>query len=66
MDFVGLLLCESLFFVVDFLKKYGLRECVKVIVLGKLIVLLKVVWVLVLGVDFIVLVCGYMFLFGCI
>ncbi|WP_462166180.1 FMN-binding glutamate synthase family protein [Pseudoalteromonas sp. GB43] len=66
MDSVGLPLRESLPLVVDLLKKHGLRERVKVIASGKLIVPSKVAWALALGADFIVSARGHMFSLGCI
>ena len=66
MDSVGLPLKESLPLVVDLLKKHGLRERVKVIASGKLIVPSKVAWALALGADFIVSARGHMFSLGCI
>ncbi len=66
MDSVGLPLKESLPLVVDMLKKHGLRERVKVIASGKLIVPSKVAWALALGADFVVSARGHMFSLGCI
>ena len=66
MDSVGLPLKESLPLVVDLLKKHGLRERVKVIASGKLIVPSKVAWARALGADCIVSARGHMFALGCI
>lgn len=54
LDSVGLPLKESLPLVIQLLKKHGLRERVKIIVSGKLIVPSKVAWALALGADFVV------------
>ena len=66
MDSVGLPLRESLPLVVNMLEKHGLRDRVKVIVSGKLIVPSKVAWALALGADFVVSARGHMFALGCI
>ncbi|KKK56515.1 hypothetical protein LCGC14_3063750, partial [marine sediment metagenome] len=66
MDSVGLPLRESLPLVVNMLEKHGLRERVKVIASGKLIVPSKVAWALALGADFVVSARGHMFALGCI
>lgn len=66
LDSVGLPLKESLPLVIQLLKKHGLRERVKIIVSGKLIVPSKVAWALALGADFVVSARGHMFALGCI
>ena len=66
MDSVGLPLKESLPLVVNMLEKHGLRERIKVIASGKLIVPSKVAWALALGADFVVSARGHMFALGCI
>jgi glutamate synthase domain-containing protein 2 len=66
LDSVGLPLRESLPLVINLLEKHGLRERVKVIASGKLIVPSKVAWALALGADFIVSARGHMFALGCI
>jgi len=66
MDSVGLPLRESLPLVVNMLEKHGLRDRVKIIVSGKLIVPSKVAWALALGADFVVSARGHMFALGCI
>ena len=66
LDSVGLPLKESLPLVFQLLKKHGLRERVKIIVSGKLIVPSKVAWALALGADFVVSARGHMFALGCI
>ena len=66
MDSVGLPLRESLPLVVNMLEKHGLRDRVKIIASGKLIVPSKVAWALALGADFVVSARGHMFALGCI
>ena len=66
LDSVGLPLKESLPLVIQLLKKHGLRERIKIIVSGKLIVPSKVAWALALGADFVVSARGHMFALGCI
>ena len=66
MDSVGLPLRESLPLVVNMLEKHGLRERIKVIASGKLIIPSKVAWALALGADFVVSARGHMFALGCI
>ena len=66
MDYVGLLIKESLPWVVNQLIEFGLRERIKVIVSGKLITPSKVAWALAMGADFINSARGFMFALGCI
>lgn len=66
MDDVGLSLSESLPYVVDTLKRYGLREHVRVIASGKLTNPTMVAWALAVGADFITSARGFMFSLGCI
>ncbi|ASM51513.1 hypothetical protein PESP_a3752 [Pseudoalteromonas espejiana DSM 9414] len=66
LDSVGLPLRESLPLVVNMLEKHGLRERIKIIASGKLIVPSKVAWALALGADFVVSARGHMFSLGCI
>lgn len=66
MDSVGLPLRESLPLVVNMLEKHGIRDRVKIIASGKLIVPSKVAWALALGADFVVSARGHMFALGCI
>ncbi|WP_163831783.1 FMN-binding glutamate synthase family protein [Spartinivicinus ruber] len=66
MDYMGLLLRESLPLVVDKLVEYGLRDRVKVIASGKLINAADVAWALSLGADFVNSARGFMFALGCI
>ena len=66
LDYMGLPLCESLPEVVDLLRGYGLRDRVKVIASGKMIVPSGVAWALCMGADFVVSARGFMFSLGCI
>ena len=65
-DFVGLPLAESLPAVVDELKKFKLRDRVKVIASGKLISPSKAAYALAIGADYIASARGFMFSLGCI
>ena len=66
MDDVGLPLRESLPRVVDALSRHNLRERVKVIAAGKMVMPADVAWALCMGADFIVSARGFMFALGCI
>jgi glutamate synthase domain-containing protein 2 len=66
LDYVGLPLTESLPLVVNLLHEYGLRERIKIIASGKLIIPGKVAWALAAGADFITSARGFMFALGCI
>jgi glutamate synthase domain-containing protein 2 len=66
MDYMGLPLQESLPKIIDLLCQYGLRDRVKVICSGKLIVPSGVAWALCMGADFVVSARGFMFSLGCI
>jgi glutamate synthase domain-containing protein 2 len=66
MDYVGLLIKESLPWVVNHLIEQGLRERIKVVVSGKLITPSKVAWALAMGADFVTSARGFMFSLGCI
>jgi len=65
-DNMGMPLRESLPRVVDMLKKYGLRERVKVCASGKLINPSEVAWAFCAGADFVNSARGFMFALGCI
>ena len=65
-DYMGLPIKESLPLAVDILKRYGLRERIKVIASGKLITPGEVAWALCAGADFVVSARGFMFALGCI
>lgn len=66
MDYVGLVIKESLPMVVDTLIKYDLRSRVKVIASGKLLTPAWVAWALAVGADFVQCARGFMFSLGCI
>lgn len=66
MDHSGLSIRESLPAVVDKLAAYGLRERIRVIAAGKLIMPVDVAWALAVGADFVVSARGFMFALGCI
>ena len=66
MDYMGLPLQESLPILVDLLCQYGLRDRIKVVCSGKLIVPSGVAWALSIGADFVVSARGFMFSIGCI
>lgn len=66
MDHMGLPLMESLPFVVDELKRFGLRERVAVIAGGKLVTPSTAARAMATGADFVVSARGFMFSLGCI
>ncbi len=66
MDHAGLGIRESLPAVVDTLREYGLRERIRIIAAGKLILPVDVAWALCVGADFVVSARGFMFALGCI
>jgi glutamate synthase domain-containing protein 2 len=65
-DNVGIPIRESLPLVVDMLKRYKLRDRIKIIASGKLITPCEVAWALCAGADFINSARGFMFSLGCI
>lgn len=66
LDYMGLPIYESLPMLVDLLRGYGLKERIKVIASGKMIVPSGVAWALCVGADFVVSARGFMFSLGCI
>jgi glutamate synthase domain-containing protein 2 len=66
MDYVGLPIKESLPWLVDQLIESGLRERIRIIASGKLMVPSKVAWALATGADYINSARGFMFSLGCI
>jgi glutamate synthase domain-containing protein 2 len=66
MDHAGLGIRETLPAVVDTLREYGLRERIRIIAAGKLILPVDVAWALCVGADFVVSARGFMFALGCI
>lgn len=65
-DNMGMPVRESLPLVVDILKKYGLRDRVKVCASGKMINPSEVAWAFCAGADFVNSARGFMFALGCI
>lgn len=65
-DYVGLPITETLPVLVDKLKRYGLREHVKVIASGKMITAGAVTRALCMGADFVNSARGFLFSLGCI
>ena len=66
MDNVGMVVRESLPLLVDRLIASGLRERIKVITSGKLIVPSEAAWAYCAGADFVASARGFMFALGCI
>ena len=66
MDYMGMDIQESLPLVIDILIAYGLRNRIKIIASGKLLVPGKIAWALAAGADFITSARGFMFALGCI
>lgn len=66
MDLVGLTLRESLPMASDLLHKYGLKDRVRLIASGKMMVPGDVAWAIATGADFVVSARGFMFSLGCI
>lgn len=66
MDNVGLTVRESLPMVVDILKRHDLRERIRTIASGKLLIPGAVAWALAAGADFVQCGRGFMFSLGCI
>lgn len=66
MDHAGLLIREVLPVVVDKLVAHGLKERIKVVASGKLILPVDVAWALCTGADFVNTARGFMFALGCI
>lgn len=65
-DTVGLVVRESLPMLVDTLTAAGLRERIKVVASGKMIVPSEAAWAFCTGADFVVSARGFMFALGCI
>ena len=66
MDHAGLPIRESLPVLVDKLVAAGLKERIKVIASGKLILPVDVAWALCTGADFVNIARGFMFSLGCV
>lgn len=65
-DNVGIPIRESLPKVIDILKRYGLKDRIKVIASGKMVTPTGVAWAVCAGADFVVTARGFMFALGCI
>jgi len=65
-DYMGLPIKESLPLVVDVLTKHGLRDRIKVVASGKMVLPGPVAWALCAGADFVASARGFMFALGCI
>lgn len=66
MDAVGMPLKESLPMTADALIRYDLRDRIRIITSGKLMIPRKAAWALAMGADFVVSARGFMFSLGCI
>ena len=66
MDSVGLPIRDSLPLVVDALTAAGLRDRVRIIASGKMIVPSEAAWAFCVGADFVATARGFMFALGCI
>jgi glutamate synthase domain-containing protein 2 len=66
MDLVGVTIRESLPMMSDLLVEYGLRERIRLIASGKLMVPGDVAWAIAAGADFVISARGFMFSLGCI
>lgn len=66
MDLVGMSIREALPAMADLLTEYGLKERVRLVASGKLMVPGDVAWALAAGADFITSARGFMFSLGCI
>jgi glutamate synthase domain-containing protein 2 len=66
MDNVGLPIRESLPIVAEILRKHGLKDRIRIVASGKLLLPSNVAWALATGADFIQCGRGFMFSLGCI
>lgn len=66
MDFMGLPISRSLPLLVDKLNEYNLRNRIRVIASGKMLIPSNVAWALCMGADFVVSARGFMFALGCV
>ncbi|MFY0693383.1 MAG: FMN-binding glutamate synthase family protein [Paracoccaceae bacterium] len=66
MDLVGMTIREALPELANLLREYGLKERVRLIASGKLMVPGDVAWALAAGADFVTSARGFMFSLGCI
>lgn len=65
-DYMGLPIAESLPVLIDTLVEYGLRDRIKVIAAGKLVMPSDVAWALCVGADLVNSARGFAFALGCI
>jgi len=65
-DYVGMHIHESLPLLIDTLNQFGLRDRIKVVASGKMIIPAEVAWALCVGADFVASARGFMFALGCI
>lgn len=65
-DNVGIPIKESLPLIIDIIKKYKLKDRIKIGASGKLITPSQVAWALASGADFVTTARGFMFALGCI
>ncbi len=65
-DYMGLLLKESLPLVADILSRHGLRERIRIIASGKLMNPGQVAWAMCAGADLVVSARGFMLALGCV
>lgn len=65
-DYVGVLMYEVLLFVYNILVGLDLCDCIWIGVVGKVISVFEIVCIIVLGVDWCNVGCGFMFVLGCI
>lgn len=65
-DYLGLPVKESLPTVIDLLKRWGLRDRIKIAASGKMVTPAEVAWALCAGADFVNSARGFMFSLGCI
>ena len=66
LDYTGILIADSLPLTCDKLEAHGLRQRIKVIASGKLMMPGPVAWALAAGADFVQSARGFMFALGCI
>ncbi|WP_049645638.1 FMN-binding glutamate synthase family protein [Candidatus Rhodobacter oscarellae] len=66
MDLVGMTIREALPLLVDLRDEYGLKDRIRIVASGKLMVPGDVAWALCAGADFITSARGFMFSLGCI
>ncbi|MCC1492990.1 FMN-binding glutamate synthase family protein [Cognatishimia sp. F0-27] len=65
-DLVGMSIREALPIVVDLRNRYGLKERIRIVASGKLVMPGDVAWAIATGADFVTSARGFMFALGCI